>query len=77
MEAHVGVHADAPEDAEFYVVVQGSRLTHITTAKREDDGLTLCFTVPGMLISNLTHISLFCCLCLCLTASYVVQPHLS
>lgn len=75
MEAHVGVHADAPEDAEFYVVVQGSRLIHITTAKREDDGLTLCFRVPGMLTSNLTHISLFCCHRL--TASYVVQICLS
>ncbi|XP_034048284.1 rho guanine nucleotide exchange factor 28 isoform X2 [Thalassophryne amazonica] len=36
-----------PEDAEFYVVVQGSRLTHVTTANRGSDGRTLCFTVPG------------------------------
>ncbi|XP_040013319.1 rho guanine nucleotide exchange factor 28 isoform X2 [Xiphias gladius] len=47
VEAIVRLQASAPEDAEFYVVVQGSRLTHVTAAKRRDDGLTLCFTVPG------------------------------
>ncbi|XP_067341357.1 rho guanine nucleotide exchange factor 28 isoform X3 [Channa argus] len=47
MEACVRLQAIAPEDAELYVAVQGSRLTHVTAAKRGDDGLTLCFTVPG------------------------------
>ncbi|XP_044189814.1 rho guanine nucleotide exchange factor 28 isoform X2 [Thunnus albacares] len=48
VEAHVILQASqAPEDAEFYVVLQGSRLTHVTSAKRGDDGLTLCFTAPG------------------------------
>ncbi|KAM4532647.1 rho guanine nucleotide exchange factor 28 isoform 6-T7 [Fundulus diaphanus] len=37
----------APKDAQFYVVAQGSRLTHVTTAKRGSDERTLCFTVPG------------------------------
>ncbi|KAM6975874.1 rho guanine nucleotide exchange factor 28 [Tautogolabrus adspersus] len=46
VEAHVKLQANVPEEAEFYVVVQGTELTHVTTAKR-DDGLTLCFTVPG------------------------------
>lgn len=41
------LQANAPEDAEFYVVLQGSSLTHVTAAKKKDDGLTLCFTVPG------------------------------
>lgn len=41
-----------PEDAEFYVVIRGSKLTHVTTAKRGVDGLSLRFTVPGMLTSN-------------------------
>ncbi|XP_054908330.1 rho guanine nucleotide exchange factor 28 isoform X2 [Poeciliopsis prolifica] len=36
-----------PEDGEFYVVAEGSRLTHVTTAKRGSDERTLCFTVPG------------------------------
>ncbi|XP_055087656.1 rho guanine nucleotide exchange factor 28 isoform X2 [Periophthalmus magnuspinnatus] len=35
------------EDAEFYVLVQGSRLTHVTAAKMGDDGQTLSFVVPG------------------------------
>lgn len=35
------------EDAKFYVVLQGSRLTHVTAAKRGGDGLTLHFMVPG------------------------------
>ncbi|TDH02260.1 hypothetical protein EPR50_G00171190 [Perca flavescens] len=47
VEANVRLQANAPEDAEFYVVLQGSSLTHVTAAKRGDDGLTLCFTVPG------------------------------
>ncbi|KAM4719475.1 rho guanine nucleotide exchange factor 28 isoform 2-T2 [Anableps anableps] len=41
------VEETAPEDGEFYVVAQGSRLTHVTTAKRGSDERTLCFTVPG------------------------------
>lgn len=41
--------ASAPEDAEFYVVIRGSTLTHVTTAKRGLDGLTLRFTAPGTL----------------------------
>ncbi|XP_073333999.1 rho guanine nucleotide exchange factor 28 [Pagrus major] len=47
VEAHVRLQAEAPEDAEFYVVVQGSTLSHVTAAKRGDDGTALCFTVPG------------------------------
>ncbi|XP_071321529.1 rho guanine nucleotide exchange factor 28 isoform X2 [Trachinotus anak] len=47
VEASLKLQASAPEAAEFYVVVQGSRLTHVTTAKRRDDGLALGFTVPG------------------------------
>ncbi|XP_070706318.1 rho guanine nucleotide exchange factor 28 [Pempheris klunzingeri] len=47
VEAQVRLEANAPEDAEFYIVVQGSGLTHVTAAKKGDDGLTFCFTVPG------------------------------
>lgn len=35
----------APEETECYVVLEGSRLSHVTEAKRTDDGLS--FTVPG------------------------------
>lgn len=41
------LQANPPEDAELYVVVQGTRLTHVTAAKIGDDGLNLCFTAPG------------------------------
>ncbi|XP_047229488.1 rho guanine nucleotide exchange factor 28 isoform X2 [Girardinichthys multiradiatus] len=37
----------APEDCQFYIVAQGSRLTHVTTAKRGSGERTFCFTVPG------------------------------
>ncbi|XP_063745546.1 rho guanine nucleotide exchange factor 28 isoform X1 [Eleginops maclovinus] len=47
VEAHVRLQAKAPEDAEFYIVVQGSDLTHVTAAKRGHDGQSLCYTVPG------------------------------
>lgn len=53
MEANVKLQAIAPEDTEFYVVLQGSRLTHTTAAKRGDDGMNLCFTVPGGSFSQL------------------------
>ncbi|XP_036973183.1 rho guanine nucleotide exchange factor 28 isoform X2 [Acanthopagrus latus] len=47
VEAHVRLQAKAPEDAEFYVIVQGSTLSHVTAAKTGDDGMTLCFAAPG------------------------------
>lgn len=50
VEAHVMLQTIPPEDAEFYVALQGSRLTHVTAAKRGDDGLTLSFTVPGKVL---------------------------
>lgn len=74
MEAHVSLQANAPEDAKFYVVVQGSRLTHITTAKRGDDGLTLRFTVPGMMISNTTTYSLSLLLSHCFQSRFTMSP---
>lgn len=49
VEASVRLEASVPEDAEFYVAVRGSTLTHVTTAKRGVDGLTLRFTAPGTL----------------------------
>lgn len=52
VEASVRLETSLPEDAEFYVVVRGSKLTHVTTAKRGADGLSLRFTVPGMLTSE-------------------------
>lgn len=41
------LQAAAPEDATFYVVVQGSALTHVTRAQRGADALSLSFIVPG------------------------------
>lgn len=49
------LQTSAPEDAEFYVVVQGTRLTHVTAAKIGFDGLNLCFTVPGRSFSLLNN----------------------
>nr|XP_046230151.1 rho guanine nucleotide exchange factor 28 isoform X2 [Scatophagus argus] len=60
VEAHVRLQANVPEDAEFYVLVQGSGLTHVTAAKRGDDGLSLSFTVPGhALVESVTVTSYF------------------
>lgn len=52
MEASVKLRAAAPEDAEFYVVVQGYALTHVTRARRGADALSLGFIVPGILYSS-------------------------
>ena len=64
VEANVKLPASAPEDAELYAVVQGSRLTHVTAAKRGDDGMSLCFTVPGKSLSllNNTQVSFTACI---------------
>ncbi|KAG7498232.1 rho guanine nucleotide exchange factor 28 isoform X4 [Solea senegalensis] len=61
VEASVKLQASGPEDAEFYIVVQGSRLTHVTTAKRGDDGLTLRFTVPGHDLVEVASVASYCC----------------
>lgn len=53
------LEASAPEDAEFYVVIRGSTLTHVTTAKRGLDGLTLRFTAPGTLTPDSIRILSF------------------
>ncbi|XP_067107112.1 rho guanine nucleotide exchange factor 28 [Osmerus mordax] len=48
VEARVTLQVlDAEEQAEFYVVLEGSRLTHVTVAKRTEDGASLSFMVPG------------------------------
>lgn len=59
VEASVRLEASAPEDAEFYVVIRGSTLTHVTTAKRGPDGLTLRFTAPGTLTPDSLRILSF------------------
>jgi len=41
-----------PEDAEVYVVLEGSTLIHVTRAHSD---VMLCFIVPGMLV----------CVCVC------------
>eukprot|EP00066_Takifugu_rubripes_P013711 XP_011602977.1 PREDICTED: rho guanine nucleotide exchange factor 28-like isoform X2 [Takifugu rubripes] len=57
VEASVSLETVAPEAAEFYVVVRGSTLTHITTAKRDTDGLSLRFTVPGHALSEVAAVT--------------------
>lgn len=60
VEASVRLEASVPEDAEFYIVIRGSTLTHVTTAKRGLDGLTLRFTAPGTLTPDSIRILSFC-----------------
>ncbi|XP_011602975.2 rho guanine nucleotide exchange factor 28 [Takifugu rubripes] len=57
VEASVSLETVAPEAAEFYVVVRGSTLTHVTTAKRDTDGLSLRFTVPGHALSEVAAVT--------------------
>ncbi|KAM9735884.1 rho guanine nucleotide exchange factor 28 isoform 2-T2 [Menidia menidia] len=60
VEADVKLQAEIPEDAEFYVVVQGSGLIHVTAAQRGGDGLTLSFTVPGHDLAEAVSVTLYC-----------------
>ncbi|XP_068608751.1 rho guanine nucleotide exchange factor 28 [Brachionichthys hirsutus] len=60
VEAHISLEANAaPEDAEFYVVVQGSGLTHVTPARIGEDGLTLVSTVPGHAFAEVVAVSAY------------------
>lgn len=63
VEDHVQLHNDSflPDEAEFYVVVQGSRLTHVTAAKKGGDGQTLSFVVPGHNLSEVVSITPYFC----------------
>lgn len=64
VEACVKLQADAPEDTDFYVVVQGSALTHVTPARRGADALSLSFIVPGIhrsLLSSQIPVSFHSC----------------
>ncbi|XP_071768129.2 rho guanine nucleotide exchange factor 28-like [Centroberyx gerrardi] len=49
----------APEEAEIYVVLRGSRLTHVTLGKRRGDGLSLCFTVPGHDLAEVVSVAAY------------------
>lgn len=70
MQANVKLKTAVPHDADFYIVVQGSMLAHVTAAERQEveDGLTLSFMVPGMSFSS-THI-------LCSLSCVTVVPRL-
>ncbi|XP_068430025.1 rho guanine nucleotide exchange factor 28 isoform X2 [Clinocottus analis] len=57
VEARVRIQTTAPEGAEFYVAVQGSERTHVTAARREADGLTLSFTVPGHALAEVASVT--------------------
>uniref|UniRef100_A0A3P8W4C4 Rho guanine nucleotide exchange factor 28 n=1 Tax=Cynoglossus semilaevis TaxID=244447 RepID=A0A3P8W4C4_CYNSE len=59
VQANVKLKTTVPHDADFYIVVQGSMLAHVTAAERQEveDGLTLSFMVPGndcMEVSSVT-----------------------
>lgn len=61
VESCVKIQERAPQNAQFYIVAQGSKLKHVTEAKRGNDEQTLYFTVPGKFILEDKH-SLFACL---------------
>lgn len=69
------LEASVPEDAEFYVVIRGSALTHVTTAERGLDGLTLRFTAPGMLTPDSIRILSFPLIVPLLSISIFSAPH--
>lgn len=75
VEASVRLEASVPEDAEFYVVIRGSALTHVTTAKRGLDGLTLRVTAPGMLTPDSIRILSFPLIVPLLSISIFSAPH--
>lgn len=49
-----------PDDAEVYIVLEGSTLVHVTRAQSD---VMLCFIVPGMCVSvgcALCHCAIYC-----------------
>ncbi|CAB1332339.1 unnamed protein product, partial [Coregonus sp. 'balchen'] len=49
-----------PEQTEFYVVLEGSRLAHVTVGKRTEDGKSLCFTAPGHDLQETVSVTAYC-----------------
>nr|XP_015798547.2 rho guanine nucleotide exchange factor 28 isoform X2 [Nothobranchius furzeri] len=60
VESQVMLQERLPEDALFYVVVRGSRLTHVTAAKTGDDEQTLSFVVPGHDRAEVVSVTAYC-----------------
>ncbi|KAM9307081.1 rho guanine nucleotide exchange factor 28 [Pholidichthys leucotaenia] len=60
-EVSIRFQARLPEDAEFYVALQGSTSGHVITAKRGNDGATLYFTVPGHDIAEAVSVMPYSC----------------
>ncbi|XP_051513176.1 rho guanine nucleotide exchange factor 28-like isoform X2 [Myxocyprinus asiaticus] len=49
------------EEADYYVVLVGSSLHHVTTAYRTEDHGSLRFTVPGHDVPEKVSVEVFCC----------------
>ncbi|XP_051978943.1 rho guanine nucleotide exchange factor 28-like isoform X3 [Xyrauchen texanus] len=49
------------EEADYYVVLLGSSLHHVTTAYRTKDNSSLRFTVPGHDVPEKVSVEVFCC----------------
>ncbi|KAM8871695.1 rho guanine nucleotide exchange factor 28 isoform 2-T4 [Synchiropus picturatus] len=56
VETHMMLQGDVPNEAEVFVVLQGSNLFHVTGAQREDE-LKLRFTVPGHDVAEVVCVS--------------------
>uniref|UniRef100_A0AAV2IUX5 Rho guanine nucleotide exchange factor 28 n=1 Tax=Knipowitschia caucasica TaxID=637954 RepID=A0AAV2IUX5_KNICA len=63
-EHHVQLHnhVSRSEDEELYVVVQGSRLTHVAAATTGDDGQTIHFIIPGHDLPEAVSVTPYRCL---------------
>ncbi|XP_037835462.1 rho guanine nucleotide exchange factor 28 isoform X3 [Kryptolebias marmoratus] len=60
VESCVKIRERAPEGAQFYIVAQGSKLTHVTAAKQGNDDRTLYFTVPGHDCVEVVSVTAYC-----------------
>ncbi|TRY59564.1 hypothetical protein DNTS_012251 [Danionella cerebrum] len=49
------------EETDFYVLLVGSSLHHVTTARRTEDHNSLRFTAPGHIVPEKVSVEVYCC----------------
>ncbi|XP_043095102.1 rho guanine nucleotide exchange factor 28 isoform X3 [Puntigrus tetrazona] len=61
VRAKLQVSSRVQEEADYYVVLVGSSLHHVTTAHRAEDEGSIKFTVPGHDVPEKVSVEVYCC----------------
>ncbi|KAM9441335.1 rho guanine nucleotide exchange factor 28 isoform 2-T2 [Clarias gariepinus] len=53
-------HLSVQDNSEYYVLLKGSRIHHVTTAQRKEESRLLSFTIPGHNVAEKVSVQLYC-----------------